>query len=118
MTDDHIPTMGTQAEADLRAAQEKQQRDGWISRLKIEHHDLDIKGQKLNLYMKSAEYALLPDRDKELLLTQINCMGTYFAVLTERIFRAEHPDMAAKVDHAQRLGGDNDNVSEQAPLTQ
>lgn len=73
----------------------------WISRLHDEHRELDLKGMRLSQYIReNPAYKALPARDQFLLQTQANAMGQYFAILSERIWRAEHPAMAGQADAA------------------
>lgn len=115
---DGLPTMGEEAEASLNAAtctcgkpgtpgvvhrtDGPCYQDDWVSRIKLEVHDLDQKGMKLNQFIRSNPlYETLAPRDKELLITQMNAMSTYYAVLCERVFRAEHAELAKEADAAE-----------------
>lgn len=98
---DGLPTMGDQAETELTSAA-PEAREEWKLRLKDEAHELDIKGMRLNTFINGdPKFQALPGRDQFLLVTQCNVMGQYYAILMERIFRAEHPDMAAEADKAE-----------------
>lgn len=120
---DGLPTMGEQAEAALESqfrctcghpeapgvlhktdapcVQVDKPVIGWLERLKQEHHDLDQKGMALSFFIRNnPEFLKLAERDQYLLEVQQRSMADYYTILTERIFRAEHPDMAKKADAA------------------
>ena len=69
-----------------------------IQRMLIERDELDQRGQKLVAFVRSDGFKLLPEREKYLLTTQAQMMGNYYAILSERIMRAQNPAQAAEYD--------------------
>lgn len=77
----------------------------WLDRLRTEANELDHKGQKLSAFIRGvvevpagSAFKDLPERDKYLLEMQLQAMGSYFAILNERIGRATDPVAAAEYD--------------------
>jgi len=106
---DGLPMQGEQAEAQLTGMhpfvehgviieEAKPDPNAWIERMKVEHHELDKRGMALTAFMRTDKFKELPARDRLLMEVQQRNMAGYYEVLTERIFRAEHPDMAAMAD--------------------
>lgn len=86
----------------------------FLDRLKAEHWELDKKGMRLTQFIrgqltvtegetkfdKGPMFNELPARDQQLLSLQAKVMADYFSILTERIWRAEHPQLRDAADKA------------------
>lgn len=112
---DGLPTMGEQAESELsmtdntptapdgrpvgNGADDAVVINPHVLRMKIEQRELDQKGQALVAFIRENPiFTTLPPRDQALMKYQAEMMGQYFAVLNERIFRAQNPDQAKEYD--------------------
>jgi hypothetical protein len=77
----------------------------WLMRLREEHWELDKKGMLLAKFIRGETdtqpgkaFRDLPSRDRYLLMQQSAAMAQYFAILSERIFRADNPELREKQD--------------------
>lgn len=70
--------------------------DTFLDRLYIELSELQLKQDKLNDFLKTDKFKLLPKQDRTLLEAQFGAMLAYSSILLERIRVIEHNEFIKK----------------------